>query len=129
MDIIALPDRDAVLAAGALLSHSIAPDCYERAASAVATAHAWRAAHLTPMHSMRQSVHGVARAVTGEPLVAGRIKRMSSIRKKLRRTSISLPSATASGEMGLGRLRLEVAEVPGCQPYEDGPVTLQGFQD
>lgn len=79
-----------MLAAGAVLSDTIAPDEYEGAASAFATAHAWRAAHLTPMHSMRLSIYGVARAVTGEALVAGRIKRMSSIRKKLRRTSISL---------------------------------------
>lgn len=84
-----LPSRDEVISAGDYLRGHIAEPS-DAAVDAFRTAYAWREAHLVPLHSVRMSLRQIAGAVDTEPLVAGRIKRMSSIRKKLRSSRINL---------------------------------------
>lgn len=84
------PPRDAVMAAGAKLRGRISEQDVEEAACHFATANAWREAHLLPLHSCRLGLQAMTRHVTPHGLVAGRIKRLSSIRKKLRRTKLNL---------------------------------------
>ena len=50
-------------------------------------AHQWRASHSVPLRSIRQSI--VQRAKAHSPLVASRIKRMTSIRSKLEARSLT----------------------------------------
>lgn len=91
MDRLTIPTRTDVVAAGDFLRGQIT----EASADAVAafnTAYEWREAHLAPLHSVRMSLRQIVLGVgdNWDPLVPGRIKRMSSIRKKLRRSKISL---------------------------------------
>lgn len=55
-----------------------------------AIAHSWRDAHIYPMRSMRQSLVGRIRHSGHKGFTAARPKRMTSIRKKLRRFSVKL---------------------------------------
>lgn len=84
------PFRADVIMAGDVLRTSIPTDRIDEAAAHFRTAHDWRASHLLPLHSLRLSLHQQARAVAAEAVVAGRIKRMASIRKKLQRSRINL---------------------------------------
>lgn len=52
--------------------------------------HEWRASHLAPMRSVRQSLSSRARAHDPVALSAGRLKRMKSVRRKLRREPADL---------------------------------------
>lgn len=85
-----LPDYRMVTSAGEVLRRTISAedrsDCYE----AFNVGHQWLAAHLTPMHRTRIGLGSIARSIDFEAIVAGRIKRMSSVRKKLRRSKMSL---------------------------------------
>ena len=89
-NVMAPPDRQAVIAAGAVLRERIPADDYSAQAEHFRVAHEWREAHLLPMHRMLIGLSGRARAVSPNAIVAGRIKRLSSIRKKLRRSRINL---------------------------------------
>lgn len=90
MDRLTVPARDDVIAAGAVLRGTIST-ADDAATAAFSTAYDWREAHLLPLHSVRSSLRQiVVGAGDHSPLVAGRIKRMSSIRKKLKRSKISL---------------------------------------
>lgn len=84
------PARSDVIAAGDLLRTDIPVDQAAEAAAHFRCAHDWRASHLLPLHGLRLSLHQQARAVDAEAVVAGRIKRMASIRKKLQRSRINL---------------------------------------
>lgn len=53
-------------------------------------AHSWRDSHAFPMQSIRQEVSARMRALRLDGITAGRIKRMQSIRKKLRTISTKL---------------------------------------
>lgn len=55
-----------------------------------AIAHSWRDAHIGPMRSMRQSMVQRIRHSGHAGFTAGRAKRMSSIRKKLKRSTLKL---------------------------------------
>lgn len=55
-----------------------------------AVAHSWRDAHIGPMRSMRQSIVQRLRHSGHTGITAGRAKRMSSIRKKLKRSTLHL---------------------------------------
>lgn len=69
--------------AGRLLSQTLAYD--DMAVQAFAIAHNWRAAHAYPLMRERMRLSRLSNGLT-----AGRIKRMDSIRKKLRRSSVKL---------------------------------------
>lgn len=88
--VMAPPSRQAVIAAGEALRERIPADDYSAQAEHFRVAHDWREAHLLPMHRMLIGLSGRARAVSPNAIVAGRIKRLSSIRKKLRRSRINL---------------------------------------
>lgn len=53
-------------------------------------AHEWRASHLAPMRSVRQSLSAKAKAHDPVAVSAGRLKRMKSVRKKLKREPADL---------------------------------------
>jgi ppGpp synthetase/RelA/SpoT-type nucleotidyltranferase len=55
-----------------------------------AIAHSWRDAHIGPMRSMRQSMVQRVRHSGHVGITAGRAKRMTSIRKKLKRSTLNL---------------------------------------
>lgn len=55
-----------------------------------AIAHSWRDAHIGPMRSMRQSMVQRVRHSGHVGITAGRAKRMTSIRKKLKRSNLKL---------------------------------------
>lgn len=84
------PARNAVIKAGERLRTPIPAEEAGLAAEDFRIAHEWRAAHLLPLHGVRQSLVQQARAVDADAIVAGRIKRMSSLRKKLQRSRINL---------------------------------------
>ncbi|WP_420478272.1 RelA/SpoT domain-containing protein [Brevundimonas sp. FT23028] len=84
------PDRASVVAAGDRLREVIPADAYDNHAEAFRIAHDWREAHLVPMHRMLVGLSARARSVAPDAIVAGRIKRLSSVRKKLRRSRINL---------------------------------------
>ena len=90
MEWTAPPPRSEVIAAGELLRTTISPEEVAAAAAAFNVAHTWREAHLLPLHSMRTSLQHHARTADFSAIVAGRIKRLASIRKKLKRSRISL---------------------------------------
>lgn len=84
------PAAGAVNEAGAMLSRRIPADDHECAVDAFRVAHEWRAAHVPPMASMRLGLRSISRAICPDVTVAGRIKTMRSIRRKLRRSGITL---------------------------------------
>lgn len=88
--VVTPPSRDSVIEAGRHLCEVIPADNYASTAEHFRTAHEWREAHLLPMHRMLIGLSGRARAVAPAAIVAGRIKRLTSIRKKLRRSRINL---------------------------------------
>lgn len=78
-------DKSAIKKAGQLLANQLpySPEAVE----VFRVAHNWRMAHAYPMMRERMML---SRACAGKGDTAGRIKRMDSIRKKLRRSTISL---------------------------------------
>lgn len=88
--VVTPPSRPDVIAAGDRLRDIIPAEDYPETAEHFRVAHEWREAHLLPMHRMLIGLSGRARAVAPTAIVAGRIKRLSSIRKKLRRSRINL---------------------------------------
>lgn len=84
------PDRVSVIAAGNRLREIVPADAYDDHADAFRVAHEWREAHLVPMHRMLIGLSARARSIAPDAIVAGRIKRLSSVRKKLRRSRINL---------------------------------------
>ena len=81
-----------IVDAGKALRGKISDDAesVERAKDIFKLAYDWRAAHLTPMRSMRLELAHKIRSVGGSGLTAARLKRMISIRNKLRRNDRSL---------------------------------------
>lgn len=73
--------RSQIVAAGKLLGGRV--QLSDEAREAFRIAHAWRSAHVEPMHRLRQQLSGRARG-TGS-VTAARLKRMESIRRKLAR--------------------------------------------
>lgn len=73
--------RNQIVAAGKLLGGRL--QLSDEAREAFRIAHAWRSAHVEPMHRLRQQLSGRARG-TGS-VTAARLKRMESIRRKLAR--------------------------------------------
>ena len=53
-------------------------------------AHNWRSAHVYPMRRLRMELTRTARKVHGGAITAARLKRMSSIRRKMRTTNLTL---------------------------------------
>lgn len=53
-------------------------------------AHNWRASHIIPMQHLRAELSAKARKLQGNVITAARLKRMRSIREKLRNSPISL---------------------------------------
>lgn len=85
-------DMAAVRRAGKALSKAVLWDesRREEILQTFAIAHSWRDAHIGPMRSMRQSIVQRVRH-SGQPgITAGRAKRMTSIRKKLKRSTLKL---------------------------------------
>lgn len=74
--------RRQLVEAGKLLAGRL--DLTEEAREAFRIAHAWRAAHVEPMHRLRQQLAGRARNLSAS-ITAARLKRMQSIRRKLAR--------------------------------------------
>jgi hypothetical protein len=72
-------------------------------------AHAWRDAHALPMRRIRQEVARKARQVDPAAVTPGRMKRMKSIRKKLRRQAWDL---------------LQIQDIGGCRAIASGPTEL-----
>lgn len=89
-DWVDVPKAEAVIRAGDLLRVAIPADRVASAYEAFGVGHQWRAAHVPPMHSMRLGLGAISRAICPEAIVAGRIKSMVSIRRKLRRTRLPL---------------------------------------
>src|SRR5258708_18822347 len=66
----------------------------------------WRSCHAFPLNTMQIGLRRLARQVDPHPLVAQRIKRLSSIELKLRR----FPTMTLSQMQDLGGCRAIVAD-------------------
>lgn len=60
------------------------------AVEAFRIAYHWRACHIIPMRHLRAEISGKVRRIGGEALTAARLKRMASIRAKLRRAPHTL---------------------------------------
>lgn len=90
------------------------------------TAHAWRAAHVQPMRLMRAELGRVARKLDGEALTAARLKRMSSIRKKLKanRTLYQIQDIS-----GCRAIMSSIADVRAVQAHFDGGGTRHEVVD
>lgn len=80
--------KSEVVSAGKALAGPIAygPDAYQ----VFGIAHNWRAAFAFPMHAIRQDLRGKVRRGGGTGLTAARLKRMASIRRKLKSSQVSL---------------------------------------
>lgn len=68
----------------------------------------WRSCHAFPLNTMQMGLRRLARQVDREPIIAQRIKRLSSIELKLRR----FPTMTLSQMQDLGGCRAIVADLP-----------------
>lgn len=77
-------------------------------------AHEWRASHLAPMRSVRASLSVRARAHEPIAVSAGRLKRMKSIRKKLRREPADLTEI-----QDLGGCRVVLPSIAACRAVAD----------
>jgi ppGpp synthetase/RelA/SpoT-type nucleotidyltranferase len=73
-----------VVEAGKFLKERFS-EASEEAVEAFKIAHNWRACHIIPMRHLRMELSGKVRSIGGEALTAARLKRMASIRAKLRR--------------------------------------------
>jgi ppGpp synthetase/RelA/SpoT-type nucleotidyltranferase len=62
----------------------------EQAAGVFRIAHNWREAHLFPMRKVRFELSGAAKRVKANGITVARLKRMKSIRKKLRHSPRTL---------------------------------------
>jgi hypothetical protein len=78
--------------AGKALRNDIvwSPDARPEILHVFAVANSWRDSHLFPMRHMRVQLAGQMRRMKLDGVIAARLKRMPSIRKKLRRISIGL---------------------------------------
>jgi Region found in RelA / SpoT proteins len=68
----------------------------------------WRSCHAFPLNTMQISLRNLARQVDEQPIIAQRIKRLSSIDLKLRR----FPTMTLSQMQDLGGCRAIVSDLP-----------------
>lgn len=95
--------------AGALLRghhQEVSPELSD----AFRVAHEWRASHLAPMRSIRASLSAKARAHDPIAVSAGRLKRMKSIRKKLRREPADMTEI-----QDLGGCRAVLPNIAACR--------------
>jgi ppGpp synthetase/RelA/SpoT-type nucleotidyltranferase len=77
-------------------------------ATALNVVNNWRSCHAFPLNTMQMGLRRIARQIDDSPLVAQRIKRLSSIELKLRR----FPTMTMSQMQDLGGCRASVADLP-----------------
>jgi len=83
--------RSQIEAAGKALAGKFTEDQVEEAVAIFRIAHNWRNAHVFPMRRVRFELGGLARrASAAANITAARVKRMKSIRKKLRESPITL---------------------------------------
>lgn len=85
--------KDEVVAAGKALKGTLAytgGQIDEQTLRVFRVAHAWRTAHIVPMRKVRSELLWANRRLGVEAITAARLKRMQSIRKKLRKTPLSL---------------------------------------
>jgi len=80
--------RSKIEAAGKALGGTLAD--MDEAISVFRIAHNWRDAHVFPMRRVRYELAGVAKKAKADAISAARIKRMKSIRKKLRESRLTL---------------------------------------
>jgi hypothetical protein len=66
------------------------PEAHEEYVKTFRTAYDWRNSHQFPMQRIRQELTGKVRRLKLHGITAARTKRMSSIRKKLKRSTITL---------------------------------------
>lgn len=81
--------KSQVIAAGKLISarnETVTPDLIE----AFRVAHDWRAAHLRPMRRVRAELQHLARRIEAPAIVAARLKRLQSVRRKMQRRPMTL---------------------------------------
>jgi ppGpp synthetase/RelA/SpoT-type nucleotidyltranferase len=78
-----------IVGAGKLVAGSFEQPT-EELIEAFRTAHEWRGAHVPPMRAMRSELGKLARKIEPYPLTAARLKRMASIRRKLKRGNRTL---------------------------------------
>ena len=74
-----------VVRVGDTLRGKIAENCTEEILQAFRIAYDWRNSHAYPMKRIRQELGGRVRRIRADAVTAGRMKRMSSIRRKLAR--------------------------------------------
>lgn len=78
-----------IVEAGKLLRQTLT-EASDEVLQAFRVAHDWRAAHAYPMHRIRHELRGKIRRSGGEGLTAGRVKRMTSVRRKLSASPVTL---------------------------------------
>lgn len=109
--------KSEIVGAGKALAGSIAygPEAVE----VFRIAHSWRLSAVYPMRRVRAELSGKLRAIKAEAITAARMKRMVSIRKKLRTTPLTLYQM-----QDLGGCRAIIADQPHLdrliQRYMDG---------
>jgi ppGpp synthetase/RelA/SpoT-type nucleotidyltranferase len=80
--------RSKVEAAGKALAGTLTD--VDAAVGIFRIAYNWRDAHVCPMRRVRYELAGIGKRAKSEAITAARIKRMKSIRKKLRETPLTL---------------------------------------
>lgn len=88
------------------------PDMMDRHAEIFRVAYGWRNAHFWPMRSMRMELGRISRAVCDDILTAGRLKRMHSIRMKLRNSSTKFE---------------RMQDLGGCRAIVGSPASVSGI--
>ena len=84
----------------------------EEAAAIFRVAHNWREAHLFPMRRARFELTSLSKKVAQDAITVARIKRMKSIRKKLRETNYTL---------------YQIQDIGGCRAIVDTVGELKGI--
>ena len=83
----------------------------EQYRSVFKVAYDWRSSHAYPMRQMRQDLRTMVSSLKGRAVTAARLKRMSSIRKKLERLNTTLA---------------QIQDIGGCRAIVDTQHTLNG---
>jgi hypothetical protein len=99
-----------VLRGEVLWSEDAAPEIHH----VFAVANSWRQSHLFPMRHIQLQLGGQMRKIKTDGVIAARLKRMPSIRKKLRRISIGLRSI-----QDLGGCRVIVPTIDDVRRFSD----------
>lgn len=103
-----LPSKGAVRRASRVLrERHLQPT--EEVIEAFRVAHAWREAHLAPTRAFRSSIAAHTRSIAPEGFTAARLKRMRSIRRKLRQPGHNLVDV-----QDLGGCRAVLPDIASC---------------